>query len=195
MINCKCIALSLIMLLLAAVTLPVYAGSVHKWVDDQGVTHYSDQAPDNYSDTNSDNNNAEQVEVIRIDFSDAYRTSSYQDNYYSVTNQWARMKEERIERKQLQLEKAKQKVAQQPVDPQVVFVNQAEESQRSIYYPAHSSFGHRGGSYTHKYNRYAGKKYYDRYSGANCELPRSSPGSRYRSRSLSGSSGLTLTIR
>ena len=42
------IPLYLMALLLTAITLPVFAGSVHKWVDAKGVTHYSDQLPENY---------------------------------------------------------------------------------------------------------------------------------------------------
>jgi len=162
---------------------------VHKWADAHGVTHYSDQLPEGASNT-----------VKQIDVSKVYRNSGstdYQENYYSVTNQWARMREERLERQQLQLEKAKQKAAQQPVVPQVVYLNQAEEERfRNVYYPA--NFGHRGHGYKHhkQNNRYAGKKhdgiyssrFTSRYSGSSCRLPRNGySGSR--------SSGLTLTIR
>ena len=183
----------LITLLYCAVTLPVYAGAVHKWVDAQGVTHYSDQLPKGTSSI-----------VKQIDVSSVYNNSDstdYQENYYSVINQWARMREERIERKQLQLEKAKQKAAQKPVVPQVVYFNQAEEERPgNVYYPAY--FRHRGYGYRHhkQNNHYAGKKhggiysnkfsnkYFGRYSGSSCRLPRNGY-------SRSGSSGLTLTIR
>lgn len=189
----KCISLILITLLCCAVTLPVYAGgAVHKWVDAQGVTHYSDQLPEDASNA-----------VKQIDVSNVYSTGStnYQDDYYSVTNQWARMREERLERKQLQLEKVKQKAAQLQVVPQVVYLNQAEEERSgNIYYPAY--FGHRGYGYRHhkQKNRYAGKKhdgiysskfsnnFSGRNSGSNCRLPRNGY-------SRSGRSGLILTIR
>ena len=183
----KCISLFLLPLLLSVVTLPVYAGAVHKWVDEQGITHYSDQLPENISNS-----------VKQIDVSNTYRnsdSSDYQKDYYSVTNQWARMREERLERKQLQLEKAKQKAAQQPLVPQVVYINQAEEDRsRSVYYPAY--FGHRGFKHHKKYHHYAGKKHQGiyssrftgKYSGSSSRLPRNSY-SRYRS------SGLSLTIR
>ncbi|QMU61562.1 MAG: DUF4124 domain-containing protein [Gammaproteobacteria bacterium] len=184
----------LITLLFCVVTLPVYAGAVHKWVDAQGVTHYSDQLPENTLNT------VKQIDVSNVYSNSAsrdYQSTAYQENYYSVTNQWARMKEERLERKQLQLEKAKQKAAQQPVVPQVVYLNQAEEYRPgNAYYPAY--FGHRGNGYKYhnQNNHYAGRKrggayssrFTDRYSRSNCRLPRNGY-------SRPARSGITLTIR
>jgi len=184
------ISLLLTSLLLYSVMLNVYAGSIHKWVDAQGVTHYSDQLPEFSSEKN--NNSVKQIEVLSA-YSNSVKQSdiskNYHDDYYSVTNQWARMREERIARKQLQIEKAKSKAAQQPVVPQVVYVNQAEEERSRKYYPVYG-FGHRGyGHKIHKkYNNYAG-----RYNGQTCRLPRSNY-SRSYARS-SRSSGLTLSIR
>jgi len=180
----KCISLILITLLLFAIALPTYAGTVHKWVDAQGITHYSDQLPENISNS-----------VKHIDVSNSYSnsdSSDYQQDYYSVTNQWARMREERLERKQLQLEKAKQKAVQQPVVPQIVYINQAEEDRnRNVYYPAYfSNFGHRGYGYKHRKrygNNYSGR-FNARYNGTSCRLPRNSY-------SRSRGSGLTLSIR
>ena len=106
---CKHLSLCFIPLLLSALTLPVYAGAVYKWVDAQDVTHYPDQLPENISSSGK-----------QIDVSNTYDnigSADYQENYYSVTNQWARVREERIERIQLQLEKA----AQKPVVPRVVY--------------------------------------------------------------------------
>jgi len=179
----KYMSLILITLLLSAVVLPVYAGAVHKWVDAQGVTHYSDQLPENISNT-----------VKQIDLSNTYANTDrtdYQDDYYSITNQWARMREERIERKRLQLEKTKHKASLQPVVPQIVYINQAEEDRnRNVYFPA---FGRRG--YGFKRHNKFGNGYSNRFtsrSGASCRLPRNGYSrSSFRSRS----SGLTLTIR
>jgi len=158
MINCKHKALLPIVLLLAVVTSTVNAASVHKWVDASGVTHYSDQAPENNSKSNV------QVVVTKINVSDDYRTTSFHNDYYSVTNQWARMKEERIERKQLQLEKAKQQAAQKQVAPQVVYVNEFEEDNRRSSYPVYSRFNYIS-------NRYTGQKNYGRYNGYKCDYP------------------------
>jgi len=179
--------------LLLLVSAPAFAGSVHKWVDAQGVTHYSDQLPEDFENTNKP------IAVTQVDVSNDYQSSVDEDDYYSVTNQWARMREERIARKQLQIEKAKQKAVQSPAVPQVVYVNE-EQATRNAYYPAYSSFGHRGFRQNRFIgNRYSDRRYGTRYGSANCRVPRlnsrfsSSFGARSGHRY--GGSGLTLTIR
>jgi len=129
----------LMLFLLSAMTINVQAGSVHKWVDAQGVTHYSDQLPKSLASTNYDA--VKQIDVLDS-YSNSSRYSENQDDYYSISNQWARMKEERLERKQLQLEKAKLKERQKAVAPQIVYVNQAKDDRsRNIYYPAYQNKG------------------------------------------------------
>ncbi len=193
----KSIPIFIIAFLLAVAIMPVHAEVVHKWVDAQGVTHYSDQLP-------KDNANATKQLAISNVYSKPSRVD-YREDYHSVTNQWARMREERIERKQLQLdqqlEKNKQKAAQQVVSPQVVYINQAEEDRsRSIYYPAYLG-RHKYGN--NNFHHYTGKKYgnhyssriTNRYRGSSCRLPRNSnSGYAYTKRSSSGS-GLSLTFR
>jgi len=181
----KCISLFLLPLLLSVVTLPVYASAVHKWVDEQGITHYSDQLPENISNS-----------VKQIDVSNTYRnsdSSDYQKDYYSVTNQWARMREERLERKQLQLEKAKLKAAQRSVEPQVVYVNQSDEYlSRPEYYPVY----YRG--YRHKYKHY---NKHGGYAGKKLDGGHSKHASGHHHKRLNKNNsyrkhqGLTLTIR
>ncbi len=166
----------------------VHAGTIHKWVDENGVTHYSDQAPLNNP-----------ISTNQIDVSNVYSDSDYKENYYSITNQWARMREERLERKKLQLEKVKQKAAlkqaQAALVPHVVYLNQEEERSSRVYYPAYRfGYGHHGFRNKHHkhYSKYSGGKL--RWSNANrsrtqsCKLPR-------RSNSRYGSAGLTLTFR
>ncbi len=184
----KPIPLFLLMLLLFAAAIPVHADSVHKWVDAQGITHYSDQLPDNYSFTSAA---AQHVDVTQITITDDYRTQDYQNDYYSVTNQWARMREERIARKQLQLEKAKQKKSLRSDVPQVVYINPTEESRsNSFYYPVNRmSLGHRNYGYKqHNYRHFAGKKHFASRNERSCRLPR-------RGYSRYAGSGLSLTIR
>ena len=159
-----------------------HTASVHKWVDDNGVTHYSDQAP------NSGVYAAKHIEVSNI-----YVTSDNQDNYYSVTNQWARMREERLERKKLQLEKAALKQAQTAPVPQVVFLGE-QEHQEHRYYSV-NPYGH-GYRQHNRFNKYTGKKHARHYvngfgksyRGSSCRLQRRG-NSRFRN------SGLTLSIR
>jgi len=193
------IPLYLMAFLLSVVTLPVFAGSVHKWVDAQGVTHYSDQLPENISNSNT---------IKQIDVLDSYSNSEkvdFQNDYYSVTNQWARMREERIARKQLQLEKTKQK---RSAEPQVVYINQAQESRSSnVYYPAFSTFGNsRFGQRRFSGNRFTGSRFNNRFigsrfnnfsrgSGHRLLRGNSAFGSRSGHRRGRGGSGLTLTIR
>lgn len=194
------------LLLLSAMTLNAYAGSIHKWVDAQGVTHYSDQLPKSFANANHD-------AVKQIDVLDSYSSSNrYSENnndYYSISNQWARMREERVERKQLQLEKAKQKVAQQAVVPQVVYVNHGEDDRsRNLYYPAYR-YGFRSSGYTRGLNRtfngFSGRRIgannrlsgrsSGRLSNSNFSRGHSRFGSSRSYRSRSSSSGLTLRIR
>ncbi|MEM7401686.1 MAG: DUF4124 domain-containing protein [Pseudomonadota bacterium] len=152
--------------------LTTYAASVHKWVDENGVTHYSDQAPEHY---------VAQVDEIKI--SNNYSQSNAQDDYYSVSNQWARMHAERVARKKLQLEKAKLKQSQSEVTPQVVYFNQDEDSSGQGYYPVFAnSFGRFGNKY---YSNGFRKSFNNNYNGRNCKLPRNS---KIRT-------GLSLTIR
>lgn len=177
----KRISLCFIALLLSTASVPVFAEIVHKWVDAQGVTHYSDQQPEDLSSS------VKQIAVSNI-YSTSSRVHNQEEDYYSVTNQWARMRAERIERKQLQLEKKKQQ-AEQLVTPQVVYINQEEERPRSVYYPAYLG-GHSYRNYKN-FSRYTGAKhtsrYANRYSEASCRLPRNSY-------SRSGAS-LSLTFR
>ncbi len=167
----------------------VQADIVHKWVDAEGVTHYSDQLPEDEQSTKA----AKQIAV-----SNTYSSSNqvaYREDYYSVTNQWARMKKERIERKQLQLNKKKQN-ATQHVTPQIVYLNQGEERPRSVYYPAYPTYLGRHGVRNNNFNyypvrnrsnRYAGRSI-NSYSGSSCRLPRNSYSKR-------GGLGLSLTFR
>ncbi len=107
------------------------------------------------------------------------------------------MRKESIVRKQIQLEKAKQKVAQKPVVPRAVYINQAEEElNRNIYYSAHlPHFKHRGYRYKRykKYGNNYSDRYTDGYKGTSCRWLRYGyPRSAF---AASGGSGLTLTIR
>ncbi|WP_244859993.1 DUF4124 domain-containing protein [Nitrosococcus oceani] len=112
---------------------PVFARNVHKWIDDKGVTHYSDEAP---------SSSATQVTLIQV-------PSSYpavENNYYSIANQWQRLHQKYIQREKIKLEKAKQKAAQQPTSPQVIYVNTPDRFQYGIAYPYffHRNLKHHG---------------------------------------------------
>ena len=104
---------------------PAFASGIHKWVDEQGVTHYSDKAPES---------DIRQVSVIEIP---AYYStvSNIEEDYYSITNQWMRVHQERLELEKIKLEKAKQKAAQRPSPPQVVYVNESNENRYRVAHP------------------------------------------------------------
>jgi hypothetical protein len=86
---------------ISIVLLPAYAGVVHKWVDEKGITHYSDAAPV------ADTSEMTQIELPRT----TQATAGAQDGYYSIANQWERMLRERLERAKLKLEHGRLKAA------------------------------------------------------------------------------------
>ena len=80
----------------------VSAATIHKWVDEKGITRYSDQAP----------GPATSVTRIEVD-TRGYASSSplrESDRFYSIANQWKRINQERLQRQQLALQQAALKV-------------------------------------------------------------------------------------
>ena len=127
--------------LLSVYVSQVSADTVHKWVDVNGVTHYSDELPSNEINT-----------VTQINLP-VYSTSNsnVEDDYYSIANQWMRVHEQRLALEKIKLEKAKQKAALRPVEPQIIVVN--ETNRRGMVFPQKGFFGHppfHGGHYKHK---------------------------------------------
>lgn len=79
------------------------AAVIHKWVDDQGITHYSDEPP-----------SAIDTPVTRIDLPETESIQSDTENdYYSIANQWARLHQERLEIEKLR-QAERQESAQKP---------------------------------------------------------------------------------
>ncbi|MDH3386603.1 MAG: DUF4124 domain-containing protein [Gammaproteobacteria bacterium] len=134
----------IIMTLAACLSIPAGAAVIHKWVDTDGVTHYSDEAPA-----------SGEIPVTVIDVPTAHsEPGSPAENYYSITNQWERMRRERIERDKLALEKAGFEADRRASSPAVVYVNQPATSRTVSALPAylyqgprhhrmHRKFGHR----------------------------------------------------
>ena len=114
-----------LILLLYVASIPAFAAGVHKWVDEKGITHYSDMAP---------NAAVDQVAIIEVSSSYSPATDVEQD-YYSITNQWMRIHQERLEREKIKLEKAKQKAALRPVAPQIVYVNEPNADRYTVRNP------------------------------------------------------------
>ena len=119
-------------LLSSSLFLPVSAAVVHKWVDEAGVTHYSDAAPETPA-----------TAVTKIDLDDREPAkSSVKNDYYSIKNQWQRLHKERLEQEKLKLEKTRLEAALRSAEPQVVYVNEPREKQTAVvyqgwFYPRH----------------------------------------------------------
>ncbi len=133
--------------------LPAQAAVVHKWVDADGITHYSDQAPEP---------STTQVTLIEVPETRSVKGNMNND-FYSIVNQWQRMHKERIEHEKLKLEQAKLKAAQQSATPQFVYINEPPAKQVVYAYPgayyrrhnrSHYYKGHRHNS---GYRHYRGK--------------------------------------
>jgi hypothetical protein len=75
------------------------ATAIHKWVDARGVTHYSDQPPA-----------ATTIPTTQLDIDtsrdSADNSTGNSDHYYSIANQWQRMNQEGLQRRQLELQRA-----------------------------------------------------------------------------------------
>lgn len=123
------------MMLGVALFLPAHAGTVHKWVDADGVTHYSDDPPQKASG---------QVTSIEIE-APGSRAASHDADYYSIANQWQRVHRERLEREKIALEKARVKAARESSQREVRAEPEPRESRYVVghrgYYP-HYRPGH-----------------------------------------------------
>lgn len=84
------------LLLLCSISLPAAATLVHRWVDADGVTHFSDALPDDAA-----------VDVSTVELDDFPPLAAAEANYYSIANQWKRMREERQAKTKFYLEKAR----------------------------------------------------------------------------------------
>lgn len=73
----------------------VFAGNVtvHTWIDEQGVRHFADAPPSSNIDT-------AQLVLYEPD-----PDVAGVDDYYSIVNQWSRMRDERAARDELSLER------------------------------------------------------------------------------------------
>ena len=110
---------------ISIVLLPAYADVVHKWVDEKGITHYSDEAPV------ADTSEMIQIELPRT----PQAAAAAQGDYYSIANQWERMLNERLERAKLKLEHDRLKAAKREDKPDKVYIQEPDETRYvGIYY-------------------------------------------------------------
>jgi hypothetical protein len=86
-----------LLLLLGSISLPAAATAVHSWVDADGVTHFSDAPPAGGA-----------VEVTTVELAEDFGPATDPAaDYYSIANQWKRMRDEREAKTKLSLEKAR----------------------------------------------------------------------------------------
>jgi len=76
-------------------------GVVYTWVDEQGVTHFSDAPP-----AWAKGNDSDTTEVDTIAMPQGFPAAvDPEEDYFSITNQWKRMQEELLERERLALQR------------------------------------------------------------------------------------------
>lgn len=117
--------------LIAAALTPGHAAVAHKWVDADGLTHYSDTPP------------AASTPVTRIDLTAAKNTTR-EEGFHSIANQWQRLQRERWRRDRVELEKARLEAAKARPDPRVVYVDRPAAKRYRVGRrgPAHRKFGY-----------------------------------------------------
>ena len=89
----RSLSFHLTLLVLLATHANVRAVTVHTWIDGDGVRHYSDEPPASAT-----------ADPRRFVIADTPAAASDED-YYSIVNQWQRMREERDESKAHRLER------------------------------------------------------------------------------------------
>ena len=131
-------------LLIGSNWVAVQAAAVHKWVDDRGLTHYSDAAPD-----------AAETSVVQLKISTGNRSNStaskYSDHYYSIANQWQRIQQERLQQQRLELQKAALR-ATRTTDP--VRRDYDDEARTTRYVVAYPGKFYRHHGYRKRHPRY-----------------------------------------
>ncbi len=113
------------------------AAAIHKWVDDKGVTHYSDAAP-----------SSPLTSATRLEISTGNTTraalSTTSNQYYSIANQWQRLQQERLQQQQLELQRAAINV-NRSVEPKRA--EDSDESHTARYLVAYPARNHRRHGY------------------------------------------------
>ncbi len=127
-----CSTVTTILVVGACLVVPAQAEIVHKWVDADGVTHYSDEPPA-----------ADAAEAISIEVpASASRANRAQNDYYSIANQWQRMHRERLERDKIALEKARVRAAREESEREARTETRYVVENRRYAYPWYG-YGHR----------------------------------------------------
>ena len=130
--------LKILTLSLLTAAAPASAAVIHKWVDEKGVTHYSDEAP-------ADNSQTTQIELPEVQAT----TDGAEENYYSIANQWARMHQESLEREKLRVQAEQARAQQKPSVTNVYVKDENNDGYALVYHKPHYKKRH------HKYQKRA----------------------------------------
>lgn len=122
--------------LLVCLVSRVWSARVYSWTDADGVTHYSETAPD-----------GEQLEVTVLEIVPPVVAAPADDDYYSVANQAGRMEARRLEKERLRAEilRAEAEARKADADAAAAARTQSAEQTRDRYplYPWYPYSGHR----------------------------------------------------
>lgn len=152
-------AILLCSLVLAANGLPAsaFAATIHKWVDENGITHYSDQPPEAATSVT-------RFEIDERGYSSS-GTEQESDRFYSIANQWKRINQERLQRLQLALQQAALEADTQDTAsiPRHAYDERADRNIIVYTRRAYRRHGyHNGRHYLHSY-RPGGRPYLEKY--------------------------------
>ena len=112
-----------VVLLVIMSVFEVQAQQLYKWVDAQGLTHYTETLP------NKD------IDHVALDFTQDYPVPNAEDDFYSIQNQLKRLQQRRSQ----QLAEKQQALEVRAIKQQtseIIYV-QANEPERNYYLPAY----------------------------------------------------------
>ena len=145
-----------------------HAQEYYKWVDADGMTHYSESRPDAITDYEA------------FEFPQQYVSTNSDEDYYSIQNQLKRVQEQRLLWRELNVpERPQQDVAVQEV------IYQPEEVRYVPAYPYYYKRHHYKDRYHHKkHHRHHdhGKKHHGKHAGKSykhnrqLKMPKRNPG-------------------
>lgn len=136
------ISMSVLKILFAAAlcvaSASVLAATVHSWVDAEGVTHFSDAAPAGAA-----------VNSQTLEINDEFPApANAESDYYSIANQWSRLRAERDAKTKLALEKSRLRAERKAAQAAATAAQQSYENEPNNrnYYP---TFGYNNGFRPH----------------------------------------------
>ncbi|NKB36045.1 MAG: DUF4124 domain-containing protein [Gammaproteobacteria bacterium] len=110
--NTRHLLVPFVFVLTGSLAFPLSAVSVFKWVDSEGVTHFSDETPGH-------DNMTDQLSQYTIEENFPENRDPDED-YFSIVNQWKRTSDEREARLKSQAERREARRARVPTQTQVL---------------------------------------------------------------------------